>query len=148
MSALRLFRLHVAPPSPYCVDLASIELEFLDFTKKAQRTKSIRQESLPLPSMYGKLYELHTVLGQGGYGIVYKAWNTRSEKWCAIKLIAKRAVKDYAERQGKGRAQEDTDYRDAMMSLEQEVRVLSTIEHKHIIKIEDVVKSEDETTLG
>lgn len=51
--------------------------------------------------VFGRLnhYEIHDVIGQGGFGIVYKAKDTELQRWVAIKMLAPHLASNGAARQ-------------------------------------------------
>jgi len=64
-------------------------------------------------------YEVREVLGEGGMGIVYKAWDPRLERFVALKVLSQ------------DRAQPD----DATERLERDARAAAQVEHPNVVAI-------------
>lgn len=87
----------------------------------------LAETQLSQPSIAPRLgtidrYALARVLGQGGMGIVYEAWDTRLEREVALKLITPRAGHDD----------------EAQARLVREARMMATLAHPNIVQAYDV----------
>ncbi len=71
-------------------------------------------------------YEIRGVLGVGGMGVVYKAWQPRLDRFVALKMI----------RAGASARPED------IVRFESEAKAVAAIEHANIVKIHDIGEHE------
>ncbi|KAK9766454.1 polo-like kinase 3 [Basidiobolus ranarum] len=66
-------------------------------TKPQEQVKTSRQDDLPEPPSIIETtvgsWELREILGKGGFGRVFKAYNRNSGKECAVKVMAKSAIR-------------------------------------------------------
>ena len=76
--------------------------------------------SNPLPpgTMLENRYRLESLLGKGGMGAVYRAWDTRLEQWVALKENTLATA-------------------DARIQFEREAKVLARLHHTHLPKVSD-----------
>ncbi len=72
-------------------------------------------------------FEIHELIGRGGMGEVYKAWDPTVERWIAMKRVIC-----------------DPDDEDSHRRLLEEVRAAATIEHPAVVSIHDVVEGDHE----
>jgi serine/threonine-protein kinase len=72
-------------------------------------------------------YRVEGRLGEGGMGVVYRAWDTRLERPVAIKLVGRHLLTD----------------RTARARLLREARMASALNHPHICTVYDVGEEED-----
>ncbi|MBE7499340.1 MAG: protein kinase [Verrucomicrobiales bacterium] len=100
----------------------------------AQNTAPLALDDLPLqsgaPRRVGR-YELHELVGAGGMGVVYRAWQTDLERWVAIKLLppAWFEVPEARER------------------FRQEALTLARLRHPNIVALHDFGESEGQPYL-
>jgi serine/threonine protein kinase/tetratricopeptide (TPR) repeat protein len=73
-------------------------------------------------SDFGPRYRIESLLGQGGMGRVYKAYDKEIERTVAIKVVREGFVGDA----------------DALKRFKQELHLASKISHKHILRIHDL----------
>lgn len=72
-------------------------------------------------------YRLHQLLGQGGMGAVYQAWDERLERWVAIKQIRPESAANQRVRE----------------RFRREARASARLNHPSIVQIFDILESED-----
>jgi serine/threonine-protein kinase len=80
------------------------------------------RSSLPLGSDFGTRYHIESLLGKGGMGEVYKAYDKELDRTVAIKLV----LADLAEEP------------ETMQRFKQELLMASKISHKNILRIHDL----------
>jgi serine/threonine-protein kinase len=78
--------------------------------------------AITLGSDFGPRYRIETLLGQGGMGRVYKAYDKELNRTVAIKVVRQGAM---------GEA-------DALNRFKQELVLASKISHKNILRIHDL----------
>ncbi|MDQ7779503.1 MAG: serine/threonine-protein kinase, partial [Planctomycetota bacterium] len=78
-------------------------------------------------------YVLHTVVGRGGMGIVWKAWDSELRRYVALKLIRKES--------GSGDSESDRDTEERFL---REAQNAAKLQHPHIVHIYDVGVCEGE----
>ncbi len=76
-----------------------------------------------LPWLPGARYAPHSVVGEGGTAVVYRAYDHDRQEWVGIKMLHKKLAKTHRARQ----------------RFLDEARVLQTLEHRNLIKVHDVV---------
>lgn len=113
---------YVTKPIDFAVTLARVE---------AQLTRRREQQLTPLApdanfevtsgSTIGP-YEIKEKLGEGGFGSVFRALDTRLERTVAVKVIAKEIVKDP----------------EALARFMQEARVVAKLQHPNVTSIYDM----------
>jgi Tol biopolymer transport system component/serine/threonine protein kinase len=81
---------------------------------------------IPKGEMLGP-YRVDTMIGQGGMGVVYRAWDTRLDRRIALKLLRPEQVKDPSRRQ----------------RLLREARAASGLIHPNVVTIHDVGSDHD-----
>lgn len=77
---------------------------------------------LPLGSDFGPRYRIESLLGQGGMGRVYKAYDKDLDRVVAIKVVRQGALSES----------------DALRRFKQELLLASKISHKNILRIHDM----------
>ena len=82
-------------------------------------------------------YRIDRVLGSGGFGITYYAWDTNIDKPVAIKecLPGDFAVRDNADMVHAKSSGDAADFRKFLKDFLQEARVLARFEHPHVNKV-------------
>lgn len=82
-------------------------------------------------------YVIRDVLGIGGFGITYKAWDDTLQRWVAIKefLPADLAVRDGATATVKAHTDRIEDYRYALEKFLEEARTLARFNHPNIVQV-------------
>ncbi|MCG8464329.1 MAG: protein kinase [Xanthomonadales bacterium] len=73
-------------------------------------------------------YRIDAVVGRGGMGQVYKAWDQRLRRWVALKVLH---VSPEAEQQ----------------AILHEARMIASLNHPHIMQIYDIVEHQDQQVL-
>jgi serine/threonine protein kinase len=105
------------------------------FDNTVSMAQATHQNALPIGSMLME-YRLDAVLGAGGFGITYLAFDTNLEKKVAIKEYLPSAV---AVRNGTTvlptSAQHEHDYRWGLDRFIQESRTLARFTHPHIVRV-------------
>src|SRR4051812_16853101 len=69
------------------------------------------------------VYEIKSLIGKGGMGEVYRAWDPRLGREVAIKILSERLIEN----------------QDAFSRFKREARVLAALSHSSIITIYDIV---------
>src|SRR5262249_59443519 len=82
------------------------------------RSGGTREMKLDLPSLDGRLV-LRGLMGEGGMGEVYRAWDGRLERAVAVKLV---------------RGQDSRDAERLLL----EARLQARVEHPHVVKVHEV----------
>ena len=89
--------------------------------------EKVSPSSLPgfLSSSLGR-YEVRQLIGSGGFGSVYRAWDKQLERWVAVKIMS-------------------GDLRDDQRgsSFLREARVLASVDHPHIVPVYDVGQTDE-----
>ena len=75
-------------------------------------------------------FEMRAILGRGSMGTVFKAWDTKLERWVAIKTV----------RAGAGMAEWDGD---VVRSLVSEAAIVARFNHPHVVHVHDVYDATD-----
>lgn len=78
--------------------------------------------ALPPGSDFGPRYRIESLLGQGGMGRVYKAWDKELERMVAIKVVRQGIMNEAS----------------ALKRFKQELLLASKISHKNILRIHDM----------
>ncbi len=81
-------------------------------------------------------YEIHSVIGEGGFGKVHRAWDTGLERWVAIKELS-------SERE----ELEPTQYAEYRERFKMEHRVQGQFQHPHIVSVYDLVEQDGDEFL-
>ena len=112
-------------------------------TTSAKRSAR-RSNALPDGHLLGE-YRLETVLGAGGFGVTYKAFDTHLETWVAIKeyfpiewsFRDPDGVTVYANTQGQSSAVQgqSSDYEWGLERFLDEARVLAQVQHPNVVRI-------------
>lgn len=81
--------------------------------------------SSDFPSSLGR-YEVRQLIGSGGFGSVYRAWDKQLERWVAVKIMS-------------------AGLRDGQhgSSFLREARVLASLDHPHIVPVYDVGQTDE-----
>lgn len=74
-----------------------------------------------------KKYRLESLIGQGGFGVIYKATSTKDKKTYAIKCVSRAYMEKVH----------------GVQAFEQELRIHQALHHPNIIKILDVIYTEE-----
>lgn len=90
-----------------------------DFLFKTHNLTNLRT---PERRVFAKTYDLQQKLGQGGFGIVWKALHIEEGKWYAVKLL---------------------DKKDISAASRREVQLLRDLQHPNIVQFKEAV---DETS--
>jgi CheY-like chemotaxis protein len=75
-------------------------------------------------------FEMRAILGRGSMGTVFKAWDTKLERWVAIKTV----------RAGAGMAEWDGD---VVRGLVSEAAIVARFNHPHVVQVHDVYDATD-----
>ena len=75
-------------------------------------------------------FEMRAILGRGSMGTVFKAWDTKLERWVAIKTV----------RAGAGMAEWDGD---VVRGLVSEAAMVARFNHPHVVAVHDVYDATD-----
>jgi eukaryotic-like serine/threonine-protein kinase len=75
-------------------------------------------------------FEMRAILGRGSMGTVFKAWDTKLERWVAIKTV----------RAGAGMAEWDGD---VVRGLVAEAAIVARFNHPHVVAVHDVCDATD-----
>jgi serine/threonine protein kinase len=81
-------------------------------------------------------YEIHSVVGEGGFGKVYLAWDSGLGRWTAIKELS-------SER----RANDPARYTEYLERFKLERRVQGQFQHPHIVSVHDLVQQDGDEYL-
>jgi serine/threonine protein kinase len=81
-------------------------------------------------------YEIHSVIGEGGFGKVYLAWDSGLGRWAAIKELS-------SER----RASDPARYAEYLERFKLERRVQGQFQHPHIVSVHDLVQQDGDEYL-
>ena len=93
----------------------------VDVVRPEQRQGTCPQLSGELPD-FGSRYRVDCLLGEGGMGIVYKAWDRELERTVALKLIRRDLTRDP----------------EVSMRFKQELLLASKISHRNVLRIHDL----------
>ncbi len=104
------------------VDLAEYQRRFPDLSDELAKRLVATQDS-SFPRITG--YELREVLGHGGMGRVYKAWQPRLRRWVAIKVL---------------NSQREVDER-AVARFDREMAALGQLDHPNLVRAVDAGES-------
>ncbi|MCP4543577.1 MAG: serine/threonine protein kinase [Chloroflexi bacterium] len=81
-------------------------------------------------------YEIQVVVGQGGFGRVYRAWDPEFERLVAIKELT-----------GERKAREPAEYTEYLERFKLERRVQGQFQHPHIVSVYDLVQQDGDEYL-
>jgi serine/threonine protein kinase len=81
-------------------------------------------------------YQIKGIVGEGGSGRVYRAWDPQFERWVAIKELL-----------GEYKAREPTKYAEYLARFELERRVQGRFQHPHIVSVYDLVQQGEDDYL-
>ncbi|MBU0498690.1 MAG: SUMF1/EgtB/PvdO family nonheme iron enzyme [Gammaproteobacteria bacterium] len=95
--------------------------------------------SLPLDECIGGRYRVQGVLGEGGFGITYRAWDEKLKRPIVIKeyLPGELGVRDQASLSVLPRSNHEADYRFGLQKYLEEAVTLARFNHPHIVPILD-----------
>ena len=88
----------------------------------SETIQMVDPSAIALGSDFGTRYRIESLLGQGGMGRVYKAYDKELDRTVAIKVVREGAI---------GQA-------DALKRFKQELVLASKISHKNILRIHDM----------
>lgn len=88
-------------------------------------------------------YEIRAILGVGGFGITYKAWDKKLERWLAIKefLPNELALRDRDNTTVRARSDKADDYQYALEKFLEEARTLAKFKHPNIVRVVDYLQA-------
>ena len=109
----------VATPFPHTTSASSAMTA--DNVIQAQTQSSLSQTSSPEVD-FGPRYRVEKVLGEGGMGIVYKAWDKELERTVALKLIRRDLTRDP----------------EISQRFKQELLLASKVSHRNVLRIHDL----------
>lgn len=98
---------------------------------------------LPIGTQLGE-YEIHSVLGQGGFGITYKAWDSTLACYVALKEyfpkhLANRSTDSLSIRPIS--REDESSYQKGLTSFVEEARVLAQFQHPGVVPVKRLVKA-------
>ena len=96
-------------------------------------------QALPAGSMLGQ-YRIDSVLGEGGFGITYKAWDTGLERAVVIKenlpvAYAFRETSSLTVRARGTKGDEEADFQWSLNNFSKEAAMLASLDHPGIVKV-------------
>ena len=89
---------------------------------ESETVQMVDTAAITLGSDFGVRYRIETLLGQGGMGRVYKAYDKELDRTVAIKVVREGAIGET----------------DALKRFKQELVLASKISHKNILRIHDM----------
>ncbi|MBK9951009.1 MAG: serine/threonine protein kinase [Candidatus Competibacteraceae bacterium] len=129
---------------------AGLRMDMIDTTSSTiVPTGRLAERSLPINTLWpGHLldeYLIDCVLGAGGFGVTYKAWDTLLETWVALKEYFPLGwsfrdgdgVTVYPNTQGGSRAIDDnlSNYLWGLERFLEEARVLARVQHPYVVRV-------------
>jgi len=88
-------------------------------------------------------FEIREVLGVGGFGVTYKAWDRRLERWVALKefLPIDLALREHNSLTVHARSDRTNDYAFALARFLDEAKTLARFRHPNIVRVSQFIET-------